>query len=175
MPGAPKAASAWAFDLRHWADSAPLLTHRTMFGRLVHKADFERLLATRFRARSAHFALHHVSSKPTGLAAWVPGAKVSELSTVAARSHPQPVDDSIGGVWIGCVVPKRHARRSVTRSLLKRQIRACFERQGSLLPAGLWLIRLRAAFTASEFVSARSAILAQAARAELDGLLSQAA
>ncbi len=146
-----------------------------MFGRLVHKADFERLLATRSRARSAHFALHHVSSKPTGPAAWVPGAKVSELSTVVAAADPQPVDDLPGGRWIGCVVPKRHARRSVTRSLLKRQIRACFERHGATLPGGLWLVRLRAGFSAAEFVSAQSVALAQAARVELDGLLSQAA
>ncbi len=76
---------------------------------------------------------------------------------------------------MGCVVPKRHARRSVTRSLLKRQIRACFERHGSGLPCGLWLVRLRAGFSAAEFVSAQSAALAQAARVELDGLLSQAA
>ena len=146
-----------------------------MFGRLVHKADFERLMATRSRARSAHFALHHVSSKPTGPAVWVPGAKVSELSTAAAPTDPQPVDDLPEGHWLGYVVPKRHARRSVTRSLLKRQIRACFERHGAALPAGLWLVRLRAGFLATEFVSARSLALTQAARAELDGLLSQAA
>ena len=146
-----------------------------MFGRLVHKADFERLLATRSRARSAHFALHHVSSKPTGPAAWVPGAKVKELSTAAAPSHPQPVDDLPEGHWIGYVVPKRHAKRSVTRSLLKRQIRACFEHHAPHLPGGLWLVRLRAGFSATEFVSARSAALAQAARVELDGLLGGAA
>ena len=146
-----------------------------MFGRLVHKADFERLLATRSRARSVHFALHHVSSKPTGPTAWVPGAKVSELSTAAAPIHPQPVDDLPEGHWIGYVVPKRHARRSVTRSLLKRQIRACFERHGATLPGGLWLVRLRAGFAATPFGSARSVALAQVARAELDGLLSQAA
>ena len=69
------------------------------------------------------------------------------------------------------MVPKRHARRSVTRSLLKRQIRACFDRHGASLPCGLWLVRLRAGFSATEFVSARSVKLSQAARTELDGLL----
>ena len=146
-----------------------------MLGRLVHKADFERLLATRSKARSAHFALHHVSSKPTGRAAWVPGAKVSELSTALAPTHPQPVDDLPQGHWIAYVVPKRHARRSVTRSLLKRQIRACFERHSSGLPGGLWLVRLRAGFSTAEFSSAQSAALTQAARLELDRLLTQAA
>ena len=71
-------------------------------------------------------------------------------------------------------MPKRHARRAVTRSLLKRQIRASFDRHAAGLPGGLWLERLRAGFAVTEFVSARSTALAQAARAELDGLLAKA-
>ena len=145
-----------------------------MLGRLVHKADFERLLGSRSRARSTHFALHHVIGSPTGPAEWVPKTATAELSTATAPSHPLPVDDSPSGHWIGCVVPKRHARRAVTRSLLKRQIRASFDRHAASLPGGLWLVRLRAGFAVTEFVSARSTALAQAARAELDGLLAQA-
>ena len=87
----------------------------------------------------------------------------------------QPVDDSPSARWIGCVVPKRHARRAVTRNLLKRQIRASFARHAPGLPAGLWLVRLRVGFAATEFVSARSVALAKAARAELDGLLGKVA
>ena len=146
-----------------------------MPGRLVHKADFERLLATRSRVRSAHFALHHVSGGPQGPAPWVPKAEAGKLSTAPAPLVPQPVDDLPGGHWIGCVVPKRHARRAVTRSLLKRQIRASFDRHAASLPGGLWLVRLRVGFAVTEFVSARSSALAQAARAELDGLLARAA
>jgi len=85
------------------------------------------------------------------------------------------VDDSPAGIWIGCVVPKRHARRAVSRSLLKRQIRGAFCRHAAALPVGMWLVRLRAPFAASEFVSARSAALATAARDELDRLLARAA
>jgi len=85
------------------------------------------------------------------------------------------VDDFSAGRWVGCVVPKRHARRAVTRNLLKRQMRASFDRHAASLPGGLWLVRLRAGFSTAEFVSARSVALAQAARAELDGLLAQAA
>ena len=70
-------------------------------------------------------------------------------------------------------MPKRHARRAVTRSLLKRQIRAAFERHRQHLPPGLWLVRLRSAFAPERFVSARSAALALAARTELDALLSR--
>jgi ribonuclease P protein component len=79
------------------------------------------------------------------------------------------------GLWLGYVVPKRHARRAVTRSLLKRQVRVAFAQHASLLPAGLWLVRLRAPFAVSEFVSARSQALAQAARSELNSLLDRAA
>jgi len=89
------------------------------------------------------------------------------------------VDDSpaVGpaGRWLGCVVPKRHARRAVTRSLLKRQIRGAFQRHAAGLPAGLWLVRLRAPFAAAEFVSASSPRLAVAAHDELDRLLTRAA
>ncbi len=72
---------------------------------------------------------------------------------------------------MGCVVPKRHARRAVTRNLLKRQVRGAFERHAAALPAGLWLIRLRQPFAVAEFPSARSVALASAVRSELDGLL----
>lgn len=75
---------------------------------------------------------------------------------------------------MGCVVPKRLARRAVTRTLLKRQIRASFARHVSALPTGLWLVRLRSAFAKADFVSARSVALSRAARAELDGLLDKA-
>lgn len=146
-----------------------------MPGRLVHKADFERLLGSRSQARSTHFALHHVSGAPSLPVKWQSKAGTCELSTDVAPSRPPPVDDLPNGHWIGCVVPKRHARRAVTRSLLKRQIRASFDRHAASLPGGLWLVRLRVGFAVTEFASARSSALAQAARAELDGLLARAA
>lgn len=94
-----------------------------------------------------------------------------ELSTAPAPRCPQPVDELPLGASVGCVVPKRHARRAVTRNLLRRQVRSAFERHLARLAAGCWLLRLRAPFAKSEFVSARSQALAAAARAELDGLL----
>jgi len=72
------------------------------------------------------------------------------------------------------VVPKRHARRAVTRSLLKRQVHGAFERLAISLPLGLWLVRLRQPFPVAAFPSARSEALRRAARTELDGLLAQA-
>ena len=146
-----------------------------MLGRVVHKADFERLLATRSRARSAHFAVHHVSGAPFRPLPPALRPVLGELSTDPAPVLAQPVDIPSGTVWVGCVVPKRHAKRAVTRNLLKRQIRASFGRHAAGLPGGLWLVRLRAGFAVADFVSARSVALAQAARAELDGLLGRAA
>ena len=145
-----------------------------MLGRLVHKADFERLLSTRSKMRSTHFALHHLNGGPLTAATGSISANQTGLSTAPALQLLQPVDSFASTLWIGCVVPKRHARRAVTRNLLKRQIRASFERHASGLPGGLWLVRLRASFAVTEFISARSTALAQAARAELDGLLSRA-
>lgn len=144
-----------------------------MLERLVHKADFERLLSTRSQMRSTHFALHHVSGGPLPVPARKARAGTMELSTTVALQKKPLVDNVADALWLGCVVPKRHARRAVTRNLLKRQIRASFERHESHLPRGLWLVRLRAGFAATEFISARSIALAQAARAELDGLLSR--
>jgi ribonuclease P protein component len=143
--------------------------------RLVNKADFETLLATRWRARSAHFAVHHVARRPLRQVHPPAPATAQELSTAAEPNQPQPVDDFPSGHWIGVVVPKRHARRAVTRNLLKRQIRASFGRHWAGLPPGLWLVRLRAAFAAEAFASAASSALATAVRAELDALLAQRA
>jgi ribonuclease P protein component len=85
------------------------------------------------------------------------------------------VDDLPAGWWVGCVVPKRHAKRATTRNLLKRQIRAAFERHAQALPQGLWMVRLTAGFAPAEYVSARSEALARVARAEIDTLLGRVA
>ena len=89
--------------------------------------------------------------------------------------EPAPVPTMPEGVWLGAVVPKRHAKRSVTRTLLKRQIRSAVAGSEAALAAGLWVIRLRAPFDRSHFVSAASDALKRAARAELQQLLASAA
>jgi ribonuclease P protein component len=147
-----------------------------VIGHIVRSADFERVLRAPTRARSFHFAVHHLADRPGRRGA---GTAASELSTDAAPHQGSPVDDSlqtaaVGGIWLGAVVPKRHARRAVTRSLLKRQIRAAAERQPQL-DEGLWVVRLRAPFAGAQFKSAASDALAAAARAELDAVLLAAA
>lgn len=79
------------------------------------------------------------------------------------------------GHWWGAVVPKRHARRAVTRTLLKRQIRVAAEGEGLALPGGLWVVRLRAPFDRRTFPSAASDALKAAAQTELRALMVRAA
>ncbi len=96
-----------------------------------------------------------------------------------------PVDDSDSAaiarqlavapsVWLGMVVPKRHARRAVTRTLLKRQIRSVALDRSLPLATGLWVVRLRAPFDRSVFPSAASEALRRYARAELQHLFARA-
>ena len=77
--------------------------------------------------------------------------------------------------WLGTVVPKRLARRAVTRNLVKRQMREAMRRHAASLPGGLWLMKLRAGFDTREFPSAASDALRACVRAELDALLASAA
>jgi ribonuclease P protein component len=81
------------------------------------------------------------------------------------------VDNSQDQLALGVVVPKRHARRAVTRNLIRRLARAVFALHAPRLPAGCWLLRLKAPFSPREFVSAASPALATAVREELDRLL----
>lgn len=147
-----------------------------MLRRLTRAADFERALAEPARARSAHFAVHFVAEAARGAGS---GPVSTELSTTDEQISAPVVDDSVArGVRLGAVVPKRHARRAVTRSLIKREIRAAAARQGAAgkpgLAAGIWVVRLRAAFDRAQFVSAASAALRKAARGELDAVFDDA-
>ena len=157
-----------------------------MVGRILRSADFQRVLAVPPRSRSTHFAAHHVPACPSLPAR--PAAKrlSTELSTGIAPSCPPPVDTQPGaaaeaapasapptGCWLGLVVPKKHARRAVTRNLIKRQMRAVVA--GTALPAGLWVLRLKAPFDRKLFTSPASAALQQVAHDELQQLLQRAA
>ncbi|NDY92832.1 ribonuclease P protein component [Ideonella livida] len=151
-----------------------------MIGRIVRPADFERVLATVQRSRSDHFALHHLlpgvaeGHLSSGGAARGPQPEGAggELSTVSELIELVPVDDS--AVKLGLVVPKRHAKRAVTRNLVKRQARAIFRAAAPRLPAGLWVLRLKAGIDRQRFVSARSEALGELLRQEMLELLARA-
>ena len=97
-----------------------------------------------------------------------------ELSTSGGENVTGLVDKDPGKVTLGILVPKRHARRAVTRNLVRRQVRAVFAHHAACLPGGSWLVRLRAPFARSEFVSAASTALARALRDELERLVARA-
>ncbi|WP_298826750.1 ribonuclease P protein component [uncultured Piscinibacter sp.] len=153
-----------------------------MIGRIVRSADFERVLRCPPKARTAHFAVHHLRGVPTLPLRPQAKRESGKLSTGEVPLSESPVDDSISGGlavsptrWLGMVIPKRHARRSVTRTLLKRQIRAAVGGAEGLLAEGLWVVRLRSPFDRQSFPSAGSAALASAAGMELAALMQQAA
>lgn len=147
-----------------------------MIGRIVRSTDFERVLRVRSRVSSVHFALHYLSDQPAQGVARAANALQQQLSTGEAPRSASAVDDAApSALWLGAVVPKRHARRAVTRTLLKRQIRAAMARHAAHLAAGLWVVRLRSPFDRARFTSAASEHLKRAASAELEQVLTAAA
>ena len=160
--------------------AAAAATGSAPIGRLLRAVDFERVLGTPSRARSPHFAVHFLPSRPSCPAFARARADAGELSTGEPVDPASAVDGSAPDAWwVGTVVPKRHARRAVTRSLLKRQIhRAVRDQLASgepALPHGLWVVRLRAGFDRTAYPSAASDALRRAAAAELDAVVAQAA
>ena len=75
---------------------------------------------------------------------------------------------------MGAMVPKRWAKRAVTRNAIKRQIYSVSPQFQTSLPAHAHLVRLRTTFDRTQFVSASSLALKAAVRAELLDLFSQA-
>ena len=136
--------------------------------RLKTRPQFQATMAGGTVARTAHFALHRLALD-AGRAA--PSALVApEAGTPPTPSLFHQTDDA----WLGAMVPKRWARRAVTRNAIKRQIynvAASFE--PCLLQAA-HVVRLRAAFDRKQFVSASSDLLKQAVRAELLQLFERA-
>ncbi len=150
---------------------------RVTVHRLHRASDYKRVLARAPAAVNRHFAVHGPAS-PLGRDFGLGSGK--ELSTGDAQAFPLSVDKprplnpdsgTCQAVWLGMVVPKRFARDSVTRSLMKRQIRVGMRRHAAHIPAGVWVIRLRAAFDPVKYISAASTGLRAAVRNEVETLL----
>ncbi len=77
------------------------------------------------------------------------------------------------GVWLGAMVPKRWAKRAVTRNTIKRQIYNVSAEFEAALPERAHVVRLRASFDRAQFVSATSDVLKAAVRAELQQLFAR--
>ena len=74
------------------------------------------------------------------------------------------------GPYMGAMVPKRWAKRAVTRNTIKRQIYNVSSDFSTQLQAGAHLVRLRAGFDRAQFISATSDQLKAAVRLELQQL-----
>jgi ribonuclease P protein component len=137
--------------------------HVPDIGVLRGAEQFTALLSGRPVARTEHFAAYHRST--------------DELSTSTANMQLHAVDGGPfgAGLVLGFVIPKRHAKRAVTRVAIRRQMRAAVARHGAGLAAGEWALRLRVPWDPKRFRSATSAGLVEAVRAELDVLLVGAA
>ena len=93
--------------------------------RLKSRPQFQAVLAGSTLARTSHFALHCVA-----------------LHASQAQDDRQTlfgVDD----VWLGAMVPKRWAKRAVTRNTIKRQVYAVSQEFESSLPQAAHVVRLR--------------------------------
>ncbi|MEY2861985.1 MAG: hypothetical protein RL392_2443, partial [Pseudomonadota bacterium] len=123
------------------------------------RPQFQAVLAGKTLARTPHFALH--VTVPAVLLGLKPGS---------SSVDPFP----LVGVWLGAMIPKRWAKRAVTRNAIKRQIyNVSAEFESSLQPTA-HLVRLRSGFDRKQFVSASSEALKVAVRAELLQLFSSA-
>lgn len=131
--------------------------------RLKTREQFQAVMAAGTVSRTAHFALHRCS----------PGS----VSAPAVESAAQPGCAVLGlnrGLWVGALIPKRWAKRSVTRNAIKRQIYAVAGLRAVSLPESAHVVRLRAAFDPRNFVSASSDALKAAVRVELQQLFERA-
>ena len=127
--------------------------------RLKTRPQFQAVLAGKTLARTAHFALHS-----TALPQPVPATE--------APAHPPLFAQQC--VWLGAMVPKRWAKRAVTRNAIKRQIYTVSAQFEPHLGVAAHVVRLRAGFDRSVFVSASSPALKAAVRAELHSLFAHA-
>ena len=123
---------------------------------------------------AASAARAHVDDRarvaPLAIPAEVHDALAADHAVARLRGNGDHRVASAAACRFALVVPKRHARRAVTRSLIKRQGRAQFAAHAARLAAGDWLLRLRAGFPLPQFPSAASTALRVAVRAELHTL-----
>jgi len=122
--------------------------------RIRQRAQFDAVLAAAPAFKTMHFALHLAPSSALG------------------------VQDGLfpgGGDWLGVMVPKRWAKRAVTRNLIRRQIYAMGQEMADRLPRCALVVRLRSGLSRQQFPSASSAALKQQVRQELRQLFGKVA
>ena len=146
--------------------------------RLKTRPQFQAALSGGTVSRTPHFALHRLQlPEKSTLALEKASGESLALNAVAAPAstvHTAPLfhtDD----VWLGAMVPKRWAKRAVTRNAIKRQIYAVSAQFEVSMPCAAHVVRLRSGFDRQQFISATSPMLKLAVRQELEQLFERAA
>ncbi|MEO8544184.1 MAG: ribonuclease P protein component [Burkholderiaceae bacterium] len=125
--------------------------------RLKTRSQFQAVLAGERVASTTHFVLHRNviadMCRPV-----IGNRQDSPVAVVGSLSDT---------VWLGAMVPKRWAKRAVTRNAIKRQIYSVSSQVDFDLPGAAHVVRLRAGFDRKQFVSASSDLLKNQVRQEL--------
>ena len=130
--------------------------------RLKTRPQFQAVLAGSIVAKTTHFALHR-----NALDAQAVQSPLDKAVDIAIS----PALFKVSDVWIGAMVPKRWAKRAVTRNAIKRQIYTVCADFAQDYSQAAFVVRLRREFARAEFVSASSMQLKQAVRIEVQALL----
>ena len=115
-------------------------------------------------ARTTHFALHR---------ALLNQDKINTPTTKKLKT-PRRVLFDVEGVWLAAMVPKRWAKRAVTRNTIRRQINSVSMDFELALSDAAHVVRLRSGFDRADFPSATSEKLKAVVRLELQLLFSLA-
>ncbi len=129
--------------------------------RLKTQAQFQVLLACKPLARTEHFVMHRMD------------LPMSDEMAGPVVAPGQPF--ARGGLWLGAMVPKRWARRAVTRNLIKRQIYSIAAQHLHQPCHVAYLLRLRTGYDRAQFRSASSDVLRMAVRHEIEQLFAMTA
>lgn len=136
------------------AHSLPGRHAASLMQRLTSRPQFQAVLAGTTVAKTPHFVLHR-----------------SPLDLADAQRPLFPAFDA----WLGVLLPKRWAKRAVTRNSIRRQIYEVARLSPVPLPPAAYVVRLRSTFSRDTFTSATSDALKRAVRAELEALMARAA
>lgn len=128
-----------------------------MVQRLKTRSQFQAVLAGERIASTPHFVLHRNvlpdMRRPGTGDRQDPSARLAEAGSDL--------------VWLGAMVPKRWAKRAVTRNAIKRQIYSVSSQVVFDVPGAAHVVRLRSGFDRKQFVSASSDRLKDLVRQEL--------
>lgn len=124
-------------------------------------------------SRTAHFVLHRAVLVTPAQAGAQGVQESSEALVSRLRGNDKPLFAVHDEPWIGAVVPKRWAKRAVTRNGIKRQIYAVSADFATRLPSAALVVRLRTEFARTQFPSAWSDALKASVRGELQQLFAK--